>query len=145
MCKVSLLLQWRIQPTPFRAPMLCFTNAYFLTQAGFVPQVTNVVAWTTPAFMSGYIATGSVRGMIVQLLNIIIAAACYAPFVVRYERKSINDFSTEMDTLVEKLEESEVAGEEIILTECERNAGLIAAEETGEIKNELGWFGYNVC
>ena len=108
------------------SPVLCYTNAFLLTKAGFLPEVTNTVVWTTPAILSGYIATDSVRGIIVQLMNILLSAACYAPFVIMYEKKSLNELSSAMNELVGILKKSEETTEEVVLTECEGNVGRLA-------------------
>lgn len=108
------------------SPVLCYSNAFLLTRLGFLPPVTASVAWTTPALLSGYLATGSVRGVIVQVLNILLSAACYAPFVILYEKKSLNEFSTAMDELVGILKHSEETTEEVVLTECEGSVGRLA-------------------
>ena len=108
------------------APVFCFTNAVLLTTVGFMPPVTNEVVWTVPAIMSGYLATGSVRGIIGQLLNILISTACYAPFVILYEKRSLDEFSTAMDELVGILKKSEETTEEVTLTECEGTVGRLA-------------------
>ena len=108
------------------APVLCYTNAYFLTRAGFLPVVANSVPWTTPALLSGFISTGSAMGIVVQLMNIVMSAACYAPFVILYEKKSLNEFSSAMNELVGILKRSEETTEEVILTEQEGNVGQLA-------------------
>ncbi len=108
------------------APMICFSNAFLLTQVGFLPQVTNEVVWTTPALMSGYLATGSVRGIIVQIMNIMISTACYAPFVIRYEKKSLHTFSGEFDKLVDIIKKSEGSKEDTVLIDREGNVGRLA-------------------
>ena len=108
------------------APVLCFTNAYLMTKVGFMPEVASEVVWTTPALMSGYIATGSYRGVIVQFMNILISAACYAPFVVIYEKRSVNEFSLALKELVGILKKSEETTEEVVLTDCEGNVGRLA-------------------
>ena len=107
-------------------PLLCFSNAFFLTKVGFLPEVTSSVEWTTPALMSGFIATGSVKGIIVQLLNILISVGCYAPFVIMYEKKSLDEYSSAMNELVGILKKSEETTEEVVLTECEGNVGRLA-------------------
>ncbi|MBR5419860.1 MAG: PTS sugar transporter subunit IIC/EAL domain-containing protein [Lachnospiraceae bacterium] len=108
------------------APVLCFSNAFLLTRLGFLPPVSNSVVWTTPALMSGFIATGSARGILVQLFNILISTACYAPFVILCEKKSLEDFSSALGELVGILKKSEETGEKPVLTECEGNAGRLA-------------------
>lgn len=119
------------------APMLCFTNAYVLTKVGYLPYVTNEVVWTTPALMSGYLATGSVRGVVVQLLNILISAACYAPFLVFYEKKSADDFSLALSDLVERFKKSEATLEEVVLTDEEGNVGRLAKSLATDLEDAL--------
>ena len=108
------------------APVVCYTNAYILTRVGFLPVVANTVPWTTPALLSGYLSTGSAMGIAVQLMNIVLSAACYAPFVILYEKKSLNEFSSAMNDLVGILKRSEETTEEVILTEQEGNVGQLA-------------------
>ncbi|MBR5116338.1 MAG: PTS sugar transporter subunit IIC/EAL domain-containing protein [Lachnospiraceae bacterium] len=119
------------------APILSFSNAYLLTRIGFLPPVTNEVVWTVPAFISGYLATGSVRGVIVQLINILISTACYAPFVILYEKRSLDEFSATMDELVGILKRCEETTEEIVLTDLEGNAGRLAKLLTNDLKASL--------
>ncbi len=119
------------------SPVLCFTNAYLLTKVGFLPQVTTEVVWTTPALLSGYLATGSVRGIIVQLLNIILSVACYAPFLIMYEKRSLNEFSSAMDELVGILKKAEETTEEVVLTEYEGNVGRLAKLLASDLEDSL--------
>ncbi len=119
------------------SPVLCFTSAYLFTKFGFMPEVTNSVVWTTPPLISGYLATGSARGVIVQLINILISTACYAPFVIMHEKKSLNEYSSSMDELAGILKKSEETGEEVILTECEGNTGRLAKLLVAELLDSL--------
>lgn len=119
------------------APVLCYSNAFLFTKIGFMPQVTNSVVWTTPVFFSGYLATGSVRGIVVQLVNIVISMACYAPFVNMYEKKSLDESSSAMDELVGILKKSEETTEEVVLTECEGNAGRLAKLLVNDLQETL--------
>ena len=119
------------------SPVLCYTSAYLLTAVGFLPEVSSTVIWTTPPLLSGYIATGSVRGIIVQLINIAISTACYAPFVIRYERHSLDESAASMDELVGILKKCEETTEEVTLTECEGNAGRLAKLLTGDLQDSL--------
>ena len=119
------------------APALCFTNAFILTRTGFLPEVTNSVIWTTPPLLSGYIATGSVRGILVQLFNILISTACYAPFVVIHEKRSLNEYAASMEELVGILKKCEETMEEVTLTECEGNAGRLAKMLVTDLQGSL--------
>ena len=127
-----------VMAAPFiLAPILCFSNAYLMTKIGFVPLVTNTVEWTTPALLSGYLATGSMRGVLVQVFNILISAGCYAPFVVMHEKRSLNEYSSSMDALVAVLKKSEETTEEVVLTECEGNIGRLAKMLVSDLTDSL--------
>ena len=119
------------------SPVLAYTNAFFMTRIGFVPPVSNEVVWTTPAFMSGFLATGSMKGMLVQLMNILISFACYAPFVVLSEKRAADVYSAEMKKLVDILKKSEETGEEVVLTECEGNVGRLAKHLAVELEASM--------
>ena len=120
------------------APVFCFTNAYIMTKVGFVPTVDTSVVWTIPPLFSGYLATGSYRAVLLQIVNIIISVVCYAPFVVISERKSLDEFSSAVNTLVLMLKKKEETGEEVILTECEGNVGRIAKTLAMDLETSLG-------
>ncbi len=127
-----------VMAAPFLlAPILCYSNAYLMTKIGFVPPVTTAVEWTTPAIVSGYLATGSVRGVIVQVVNILLSAACYAPFVIMHEKRSLNELSTAMDSLVAVLKRSEETTEEVTLTELEGNTGRLAKMLVTDLRDSL--------
>lgn len=55
--------------------------AYLATILDFVPHTTTGVAWTTPPLISGYVATGSINGSILQVVNLGLGFLIYLPFV----------------------------------------------------------------
>lgn len=62
-------------------PLVQILIAYAATIADLMPKTGYPVAWTTPALFSGYAATGSVWGAVVQLIGLAVGAAIYLPFV----------------------------------------------------------------
>lgn len=62
-------------------PLVSLFIAYFATVIGFIPVVTEVVNWTMPIFFSGYLGTGSIHGILVQLIILICGTLIYLPFV----------------------------------------------------------------
>ncbi|SCY71779.1 PTS system, lactose/cellobiose family IIC component [Lachnospiraceae bacterium XBB2008] len=119
------------------APILCYSNAFLMTKIGFMPMVETAVEWTTPALISGYLATGSARGVMVQLVNILLSVACYAPFVVMYEKRSVNETSKAMDDLVAILKKCEETTEEVTLTDYEGNVGRLAKQLASDLADSL--------
>lgn len=62
-------------------PLILFMISYLASAAGLVPIVIHAVEWTTPIFLSGYAATDSIAGSVLQLVNLIVGIFVYMPFV----------------------------------------------------------------
>lgn len=76
---------------------------------GLVPMVSHSVEWTVPFIISGYKATGSVAGSILQIINVAVGILIYIPFVKISEEKQSQEFQEE----VKRMEKDMVKGEEI--------------------------------
>lgn len=63
-------------------PLLLACISYFAILFGFVPGTSATVEWTTPVFLNAYLATGSLKGAVLQLVNLGIGVCLYAPFVL---------------------------------------------------------------
>lgn len=64
------------------APMVNAIVTYIAMQTGIVPLCNGtVIAWTMPPIISGFLATGSIAGSILQLVNIILDVLIYLPFM----------------------------------------------------------------
>ena len=46
-----------------------------------VPVASQSVEWTVPVLFSGYMATGSFRGSLLQLVNLAAGTLIYIPFI----------------------------------------------------------------
>ena len=77
---------------------------------GFVPLVTHSVEWTSPVLLSGYTATGSVAGSILQLVNIAVGVFIYIPFVKRSEKRQTEDFTNEVLMIQKDMQVGEEKG-----------------------------------
>lgn len=76
-------------------------------KTGLVPAVTQSVEWTIPVLLSGYQATGSVSGSLLQLFNLLVGVFIYMPFVRRSEKQEIGKFKQ----AVRQMEQDMAAGE----------------------------------
>ena len=74
-------------------PLVSLSLSYMAVISGLVPVTVKSVVWTTPVLFSGYIATGSVRGLILQIITITAGIFIYAPFVKMGNR--LHDLKTE--------------------------------------------------
>ena len=63
--------------------------------SGLCPYPTGaVIPWTTPPFISGYLATGSIMGVVVQIINFVVGTLIYIPFVKMYDNQLLNEEKT---------------------------------------------------
>ena len=94
----------------FIVPIVVFLTSVLAYKVGFIPLVLNQVEWTTPVLISGYMATGSIRGVILQLVNIILGVLIYWPFVSLYESRKQASVKDNLDKLIVTLRYSEETG-----------------------------------
>lgn len=62
-------------------PICCYCLSYFAVSSGLVPELVQQIPWSTPILFSGYMATGSIRGVILQLACILVGILIYLPFI----------------------------------------------------------------
>ncbi len=92
-------------------PLVCYSIAYLATFTGIVPQIINPgVQWTTPIIISGYRATGSVMGSVLQIFLLAIGVAIYAPFVLLDNRISKENEKGYLDKLTDICRSCEARG-----------------------------------
>jgi len=93
---------------PFIIIPFVFTSiAYCATYLHLVPVISSTVNWTTPVFFSGYYATGSYSGAILQGVLIIIGVLIYMPFVKMYDKYLKLEAKQKVIDLVEYMTECE--------------------------------------
>lgn len=92
-------------------PLVCYSIAYLATFTGIVPQIINPgVQWTTPIIISGYRATRSVMGSVLQIFLLVIGVAIYAPFVLLDNRISKENEKRYLDKLTDICRSCEARG-----------------------------------
>ena len=68
-------------------PDLFMIITYFATTAGLINPCVVMVPWTTPVFMSGFLATaGDFRAVILQVILVVLGVLIYLPFMKVHER-----------------------------------------------------------
>ena len=68
-------------------PDLFMIITYFCTAAGLINPCVVMVPWTTPVFLSGFLATaGDFRAVILQVVLVAMGIAIYLPFMKVHER-----------------------------------------------------------
>lgn len=77
---------------------------------GLVPIVTESVEWTVPVLMSGYKATGSVAGSLLQIFNVALGILIYLPFIRLSERQETERFKQAVRQMEQDMAEGERTG-----------------------------------
>ncbi|WP_394126070.1 EAL domain-containing protein [Vibrio hepatarius] len=68
-------------------PLVAICIAYVATLLGMVPPISEFVSWMTPAFISGYLATGEhLGGALLQFVIVIVGIVIYLPFFKQMDK-----------------------------------------------------------
>ncbi|MGK4179584.1 PTS sugar transporter subunit IIC [Lapidilactobacillus dextrinicus] len=74
------------------APLASTTLSYFTIASGLVPRPTGAtVVWTTPIFIAGWLGTGSIRGGILQLVDVVVMTLIWIPFIKALDNRWYKD------------------------------------------------------
>lgn len=93
--------------TPMAAYLISYGAVYF----GLVPRVTQEIVWTTPILISGYKATGSIRGSLLQLCIILVGIMIYYPFLKVNEKVQEIYIKNQIEKLMIELKTKEEENE----------------------------------
>ena len=76
------------------APMINAITTYIAMNLGLVPLCNGtVITWTMPPLISGFLATGSIAGSILQLINIVLDVLIYMPFMSALNKRQLMEES----------------------------------------------------
>lgn len=108
--------------TPMAAYMISYGAVYF----GLVPPVTQEIIWTTPALFSGYMATGSIRGTLLQLCIILLGMLIYYPFLKINEDVQDIYVKNQIQRMIEELKKKEKENESPDFLNKTNSYGMVA-------------------
>lgn len=91
-------------------PMVLTLISSLAMSLGLVPYITHSVEWTVPIMLSGYQATGSITGSLLQLFNVCIGTLIYIPFVKYSEQKQGKEFEESINALERDMKNGEDNG-----------------------------------
>lgn len=69
------------------APVVNLIISYLSMASGLVPLTYTAPGWTTPPVISGFLATGSIRASILQIILVVVDILLYLPFVAAVEKR----------------------------------------------------------
>lgn len=107
-------------------PIMALIVSYGAVAIGFMPPVVQDVGWTTPILFSGYQATGSIRGIIVQLIIIAIGIAFYVPFLKYNEQVHESFLKKRLDDMITTMRKMEDSHIPVDFLEKNDDTGLLA-------------------
>ncbi len=125
-------------------PLTLCLISYLAFSFGLVPAALYNTEWTTPALLGGYAATGSLRGSLLQIVNIIVGVAIYRPFVMLYDREMSRKTQKNMQALIDYLKKHEDNYAGITLTSLSGPLGVIAKELTEDLQHTLDKGGFSL-
>ena len=84
-------------------PLILAGISYLAVVWGLVPGASVATEWTTPVLLNGYLATGSLNGSLLQLVNLCLGVCIYAPFVVLTNKVNIRRTNAAFSTLTGRI------------------------------------------
>jgi lactose/cellobiose-specific phosphotransferase system IIC component len=88
-------------------PMVLSVISSFAMWSGLVPVASRSVEWTVPVLASGYLATGSVTGSLLQAFNLAVGTLIYIPFIRHSELVQDREFLGKIKRLESSMNEDE--------------------------------------
>lgn len=91
-------------------PLILTLISTLATVLGIVPPVIESVGWTVPIVLSGYQATGSIAGSVLQMVNLVVGVLIYLPFIKGSEKKQTREFQQAVHHMEKAMEKGEKDG-----------------------------------
>lgn len=118
-------------------PAVAYCVAYFAMRWEIVPLITYEVESTVPIIISGYQATGSIKGSLLQIVIVIIGVLIYIPFVRMYDKSKSRNEAFRMNELTETLKKAEKENSDIELLRVPGVLGALAKCLAADIKSAI--------
>ncbi len=118
-------------------PVVLCIISYAAVYIGIVPHVVRQVEWTTPVFLSGYLATGSVAGSILQAVCLAAGVLIYLPFLRLFEERDERQLVKNVKLLTAELQKQEAANAIMPLTERKDMLGGVARVLSADLKDAI--------
>lgn len=118
-------------------PLVFVLTSSLAMTIGLVPYVTNSVQWTVPVIFSGYEATGSIAGSVLQAVNLVIGTLIYIPFIRYSEKKQTRSFKEEVRQMTKDMDQGDETGHRPELLSDDYAHSYAARTLAYDLKNEL--------
>ncbi len=115
-------------------PIILTITSYVAMSVGIVPCTVSAVEWTSPIFLSGYMATGSLRGSLLQLFNLCVGVMIYIPFIKMSQNRYAYMFKNNIENLTNLVKRYELTGEQPNLLNHNGKIGSISKMLASDLK-----------
>ena len=118
-------------------PVINLQIAYWATVYHIVPVIATVVNWTTPALLSGYIATGSLQGAGLQFGLLALDVLIYIPFVRFYDDQQDYHFTRLVRSLEKHYQQKELTLEQLRIADFSNDQQIIYTMLVNDLADHL--------
>lgn len=118
-------------------PLVLCLISYAAVSLGIVPPVLHEVGWTTPIFLSGYQATGSIAGSILQAVCLAVGVLLYLPFLRLFEERDARCLVRNVKELTKELQKQEESNAISPLTERSDLLGGVARSLAADLEDAV--------
>ena len=118
-------------------PLLLTVTSFAALSLGLVPFTVQTVEWTTPVFINGYYATGSLSGCLLQLFNLILGTLCYIPFVKLSQAVSASKMKKNFEGVCAEFKKIERSNKRHNLLDRQDVIGSLAKALAEDLKNDI--------
>ena len=118
-------------------PVITYCTAYLATYLGLVPTISQEIQWSTPPLFSGYLATGSIRGTILQIVCILMGMAIYYPFLRLHKQVQDMYYREKLKVIIKDLQEKEERNEAPKFLTRADSLGLISRMLLEDLKQAI--------
>lgn len=118
-------------------PIILTATSFAAMSLGLIPFTCHSVEWTTPIFISGYYATGSLNACFLQLFNLILGTICYMPFVKLAHTVSTAKMNRNFESLCAAFKKAEESNKRFSLSERKDTIGSLARALAEDLNNDI--------
>lgn len=118
-------------------PLLLTLTTWGAVSLGLIPRELQPVDPAVPVVISGYIASGSLGGSLLQMFNLALGALCYLPFARYAQRAQLQWRQNDIDQLIAQFRYSERRGEKTALLVRQDSVGNLARSLLADLERDL--------
>lgn len=118
-------------------PVGALLISYTAAKTGFLPPVVQDLPWTSPILVSGYLATGSLRGTLVQLLTICVGTMAYIPFIRFSEQLQQKHTASALQELAQRFQQEAAEGQVSSYLNRKDKLGVLAKDMIRQLHSDM--------